>query len=253
MAPTIRKILRKNYEIKPFQADFKKHLKINALFNIFEELADTHSGMLGHGQDKAVSLGHTWLIHKVKLRFQDFPRLGHQIKVCTAPQGIAGLTTIRNFQVWNHHKNIIAEATSSWILVHQESKRPQRIHKVIDNIPQVELLHSILDFSKLSMPPTASTTQQRVISYSDLDSNNHVNNSRYIEWITDSFPVDFLAQHRIKEFQIEYQAEGKKDEIIEIRTYRKAVCEYIIEIYNLETRKTLCTAHILFEDFARHI
>ncbi|MBN2256145.1 MAG: hypothetical protein JW736_10585, partial [Deltaproteobacteria bacterium] len=46
------------------------------------------------------------------------------------------------------------------------------------------------------------------VSYRDLDMNEHVNNVRYIEWIIDSFPLEFLRNHTLKELEINYLAEA---------------------------------------------
>lgn len=241
-------VMENTFEIRPYQADFKKHLKVNALFNIFEEMAIQHSSSLGHGQEHALKQGISWLVRKVRVKMTKIPHLGQKITVNTAPQGNNYLSTVRDFQIRDMKQQILGEASSSWILVNIEKKMPQKIKDHIKDIPQNKILQSSLSFERLKFPAVSKATRHHVISYSDLDSNNHVNNSRYIEWVTDSFPVDFLSKHRISDLQIEYHCEGKKDQAIDITSYHVGYHHYLVSITDKKNGQKLCSASVKFEE-----
>jgi acyl-ACP thioesterase len=43
--------------------------------------------------------------------------------------------------------------------------------------------------------------------YSAVDIVGHVNNTRYVEWICDAFPLDMFKQHKLDWMQINYEHE----------------------------------------------
>ena len=51
------------------------------------------------------------------------------------------------------------------------------------------------------------TTSTYSVRYFDIDGNDHVNNSRYIEWMLDSLGAEFLTNHQIKSGNIKFEKE----------------------------------------------
>ena len=43
--------------------------------------------------------------------------------------------------------------------------------------------------------------------WSDLDPNDHVNNARYLQWLTDSFPIDRLLGQAVGSLSVAYHRE----------------------------------------------
>ena len=48
---------------------------------------------------------------------------------------------------------------------------------------------------------------ERTVLYSDIDINQHFNNSRYIEWVFDAMPIDFFKNHYFKEMSVIFKKE----------------------------------------------
>lgn len=53
------------------------------------------------------------------------------------------------------------------------------------------------------------------VRYFDLDANHHVNNARYFDWLLDPLGRDFLREHHIKKFNLQYLQEVRAGEIVE--------------------------------------
>ncbi|MRR32277.1 hypothetical protein EG834_18555, partial [bacterium] len=53
-------------------------------------------------------------------------------------------------------------------------------------------------------------------SYSSLDLLNHVNNSRYVEWICDALPTDLINQNEMDWMQINYDHETRPGEEVSV-------------------------------------
>ena len=61
--------------------------------------------------------------------------------------------------------------------------------------------HEIKDNLELSL------VMERTVLYSDIDINQHFNNSRYIEWVFDAMPIDFFKNHYFKEMSVIFKKE----------------------------------------------
>ena len=66
------------------------------------------------------------------------------------------------------------------------------------------------------LPKGLEQTQTRRVSYSDLDRNFHMNNTRYLEWAMDLLPSDFHRAHAMKEFVVCYLSEAREGEVLEL-------------------------------------
>jgi medium-chain acyl-[acyl-carrier-protein] hydrolase len=54
---------------------------------------------------------------------------------------------------------------------------------------------------------------------SDLDLNNHVNNTRYAQWILDAVPVQSLKTATLHEYEINFLAETKLEDSISLQHF----------------------------------
>ena len=60
------------------------------------------------------------------------------------------------------------------------------------------------------------------VKYSDLDINMHVNNARYLNWITDSYPMEFLRRNYPVEIEVNYLSETTPGDEYYVSTERKS-------------------------------
>ena len=56
--------------------------------------------------------------------------------------------------------------------------------------------------------------------YSDLDVNNHVNNSRYIDWFTDQIPLEIHQKGILSEISVSYSQEIRSGETVRLEFSR---------------------------------
>ena len=56
--------------------------------------------------------------------------------------------------------------------------------------------------------------------YSDLDINNHVNNSRYIDWFTDQIPLDVHSRGILSEISVGYSKEIRSGQSVKLEFSR---------------------------------
>ena len=58
---------------------------------------------------------------------------------------------------------------------------------------------------------------RRTVRYSDLDVNGHMNNCRYMDWVSDTLPGSFHGSHRVSEFTVNYLSEAREGEELRLQ------------------------------------
>jgi acyl-ACP thioesterase len=66
------------------------------------------------------------------------------------------------------------------------------------------------------IPKAMANAQQRTVTYSCLDRNGHMNNTRYLDWVEDLLPSQFHATRKPQEFVICYHAEAMEGQKISL-------------------------------------
>ena len=79
---------------------------------------------------------------------------------------------------------------------------------------------------------------------SDLDINLHVNNTRYVQWIFDSQPFDFLNSHEIAAAEINFAQEIGPDEHVIIQSEPVTANVFRYSISSETTGKEACRLQI---------
>lgn len=77
--------------------------------------------------------------------------------------------------------------------------------------------------------------------------NEHVNNVRYIEWIIDSFPLDFIRNRTLKELEINYLAEALYDNEIYIGREDKEGSLFLHSLMRPADNVEICRARTVWE------
>ena len=89
-----------------------------------------------------------------------------------------------------------------------KKRRITRPEKAGITIPQiVPYKYSIDTFHKIKEGLELSFIMERTVLYSDVDVNQHLNNSRYIEWAFDVLPFEFFENNYFKKISIIFKKE----------------------------------------------
>ena len=59
-------------------------------------------------------------------------------------------------------------------------------------------------------------TCQQTVTYSLLDQNGHMNNTRYMDWVDDLLPSGFHKNHKVQEFTLCYMNEAMEGDAIDL-------------------------------------
>ena len=215
------------FHVRAYEVDPRGRVAIQTLCNYFQEAAGNHAETYGVSVADLLDQGLTWVLARLHVQMDRYPRMGSTIRIETWPSGIEGLLATRDFrffEVQNDTVEEIGRGTSGWIVIDAAGKRPVRVPAVITEIQLPDLPPTIPNaFSKFDVPDYADHQCRYGVRYSDLDINQHVNNVRYAEWAVGSVPDDILHTHQIHRLELQFKAETTFGDAVVARATRQNV------------------------------
>jgi acyl-ACP thioesterase len=212
-------ILEESLHIHPIECDFNQEWKPAAVMQHLTEIAGTHAALLGVGFDLMLSHNLYWVHSRMKIKFLAFPRAGDHVIIRTWPKTIyRRLLYIRDFEVLSGDGKKLIAATSAWVIINATTRRMAPPKSVSLNLPAVED-HIGLDepLDRLDLAQGGEERLRVRAGYSTVDIVGHVNNTRYVEWICDAFPIEMFIQHKLDWIQINYEHEILAGEEVSVR------------------------------------
>ena len=206
----------KEYNLRTYECDKKGYLRIVTLFNILQDIADSHATDLGLGMEYCLEKGFAWVGANYHVKINRMPKTHEHIKILSWPSEQRKIGAIRDFAVYDSQDNMIISASSQWILIDFARKRPVALK---DNLPEYTIVneHSLVsDFEKLPEPERVDFEKTFSIRYDDIDINMHVNNSLYPLWASETLDYGFRDEHIPSEIEVSFKKEGHLGEDVNI-------------------------------------
>jgi acyl-ACP thioesterase len=201
---------KRSFRIGSFDSDINGKAKLTSICNYLQEIAGMHADALNWGINKLMEQNLSWVLSRLKLKVLKYPNWNDEIFVETWPTGIKGLFGNRDFKITDNSGSVIILASSSWLIIDLNTKRPIRPHSIIKN-DEFEQAEKVFDTSleKLKTKVDELPALNINVHFSDIDINKHVNNVKYIKWIIDSCSFEQLNSQLIDEFEINFLHEAK--------------------------------------------
>lgn len=203
-------IYEEMYPVFSFLLDPMKHLSIPAAFGMVGDAAGRDAGRRGWGYEALVARNQAWVLIRAKLIINRLPASGERIILRTWPKLIEGVVAYRDFQILDENRHILMAGSTAWTLMDLGSRKPVRLAGKEYHTGDLANFHAIVEKpAKISWPETLLTVKELKAEYGHLDMNNHVNNSRYIEWIMNEIPVETLLTRQLRDVEVNFLSEVK--------------------------------------------
>ena len=163
-------------------------LKLSSLFRFMQEMAAEHAAMHHFGFDDLSADNTYWVLSRVMTEMYALPSNGETILITTWPRGTEKFNALRDFRFMNEAGNEIGKATTTWLILDKVTHRPHRPVK-LESLPFPDVPDAFGENAgKVIVPEKMIFAFEQTARFSDLDVNNHVNNTRYIDWLMDAIP-----------------------------------------------------------------
>ena len=167
-----------------------------------------------------------------------------EIVIETWHRGTDRLFGLRDFRIMNGKQQTIGIASTSWLILDANSRRPLKVSEIFNfNLNVASVFSSNLQKIVISEQMDHWTTRR--VNYSDLDVVGHVNNVKYLEWCIDALENEVLMIHEIGEIEINYINEANAGEEIEILGSRESDGEIRFLARSADTLKEVFRARLI--------
>ena len=235
------------FSIRAFEVDANNRLKVNTFLDYFQDAASNDAERLGFGYTNFIPKGLIWVLSWAKFEFLSYPKFDDEVKIQTWGKKQHKLYSIRDYLMFNSKDEIICRGTSAWLLLDSKSFRPKILPQIFPEIKMHDSVDALTDLPQKIIP--SSNTEEiykTQIRYSDIDLNQHANNTKYVEFMLDCFDKEFHTENTIKALIVSFNAESKfGDEILLSRgTEKENPLTHFVEARYLNTEKIVFQASI---------
>lgn len=179
------------------EVDVHRHMTLTALLELLQDCCIFQSEHLGIGMDYLQERKRAWVLSSWQVILKRYPLLGEKITAYTWAYECKGFYGYRNFKVTDENGGVIAYANSIWIFMDTERMRPARIPQ---ELAAVYSMDEPLDMEKagrkLSIEGDFKKEAPIPVQKFHIDTNQHVNNSKYVliaqEYLPESFKIGEL-------------------------------------------------------------
>lgn len=232
-------LYKKAFTVEMRDVDFTGTLRLSSLFTYFQEAANQHSEDLGIGFETIMEkFGVIWALIRIRVEILRYPVFNEEIVVETWPQEPKNLQFIRDFLARDQKGHIIARAVSIWAILDAQTRKLQRSKLIAANYPSSFKEERALEckLGKLKPFGPLEMAYERFIGYSDIDFNEHLNNTKYVDLIMDCFSLESHKSHYVRSIEFNYVHEALPGDTIVLYKDLNAADENLIYIEGINEK-----------------
>ncbi|MCR4821976.1 MAG: acyl-[acyl-carrier-protein] thioesterase [Treponema sp.] len=204
------------HKVQFSQSAANKKISFYEILKVTSDMAVEDYAQRNMDRDTLTANGYACLVSRVAFRFHRMPKENENYVFTTYEEKAEALQLVRAYEFTSPDGQPLITGLSSWLLVDPEAHRIIPTKKFTLRPPiESQKEHDCLKYGKIQIPEDLEKWDERIIKYSDIDGNNHVNNARYGAYVADSIP-ESLRDMAFTDFRLNYAKEAKLGQKLEI-------------------------------------
>ena len=209
-------IYQQDFEITSLYADCYGRMLPSKILYIMQEVAGLHFSKLAMDYEALAQRGMFWAVTRHKVQITRLPVRGETIHIETWPMPTTRVAYPRSMVAYDAQGNEVFRSISLWVLMDLNTRNMILPGK--SGISVVGTLRGNELATPMGLPSKLlASHRERMVCFTDLDRNGHMNNTKYMDWIDDLLPSEFHAQHTVREFTVCYLSEAREGQQLELR------------------------------------
>lgn len=192
--------------LQSYQCDRYGNMRPLILMNELQGAGDKHIESLGVGYRYCGAHGVAWVVTHYLVDILEMPTAREEIELFTWSYFADDLRAVREFEIRGTDGRLLVRATSQWVLLNMESRRPMRLSEYMPEFSHVVRRAWDKTFDKFSdFIPTKTHVMK--CRFDDIDVNQHINNAVYAVWATESVGYEFRDAHKLRSIELNFKKE----------------------------------------------
>lgn len=203
------------YKLSTAHCDLNRRLRLSELFTWFQEAAARQTAEMGLGPEATLTKGLLWIVTQWRVEISRLPEYGERVRLETWPGRILHIFFTRFYRLTDSEGRVLVQASALWALMDDKSRRivpPAELGVVFEPV-------ALEGQCPIPRPPKAipaSEEKRFSVTFSVLDINGHMNNTRYFDLAQDAlYEVKKAAPPRL--ILCEYNGEAKLGDEISVK------------------------------------
>ena len=204
-------IWKRKYILRTSDFDKFNRIKPSAVLELFQDAAGLHAEELGVGFDGMSGSSQLWVLTRTKFRIVAEAKNHQTVIVKTWPLKPGRLIHRRECCIEDECGTPLIVGSSEWVVIDSESRRPISAPELYSL--GEDFCTDIMCEEKLAKVPGFEETESAYIvnaGFSEIDTNNHVNNTKYLVWAVDCVEDEIYDNYDIYDIKVTYRKEAKR-------------------------------------------
>lgn len=224
----------KDYEIHYQDVDYALKCKMSSIMNFLCDIGNAQSEEVGDTIEHLIENKQAWVFYKYDIKINKYPKYRDIITIETQSVGFKKFYAYRGYTIKSQEGEILGEALALFFFISMERRRPARIpEEKYELYGEDKNKPHDVDMEDVMKVENIANEKQFQIRYSDIDSNGHVNNVKYLELALEAVPAEIITNYELKRVKIVFEKETKYGDVVTILTDVKEESEDEIKTVHL--------------------
>ncbi len=212
----MKNYFEKQFELRYFEMNKFQEASPTTMLTLLEETAADHCHAIGNSLFDLLNRNIGWVLVSGTMQIDRYPKYKENIKIRTWLSEFTTIKGIRENIIYDEKNHIIGRSKGMWLYFDIQKRRPVPIDKVFIDKWGIDKEQSMEYNLKQKISPieiSENHLEYKVNNF-DIDSNQHVNNIRYLQWAMDTMPQHFLDMYTLSGIDGSFLSEAKYGDII---------------------------------------
>lgn len=219
------RIFETKHEILDFEGDMSGKLMLPNILSLAIMGSTKQSLVYEVGPEYTHAMGLGWIVLQHEITIIRRPLVGEIITIQTHGKEFNKYFAKRDYTFLDENNNKIIQIDSMYAMLDMEKRKMAKIPDAVvqayqpESVKRVPHLPNPLQFTD---DEVAEISCQYHVRFSDIDSNQHVNNAKYLDWAQDPLGRDFLLTHEPQLVNIKFEHEVLLGETVESKIIQQS-------------------------------
>lgn len=206
----------KQFELRYFEMNNFGEASSATILTLLEETAADHCYSIDHSLYSLEAQNIGWVLFSGMMTMYRYPAYKEKIIIRTWLSEYSMVRGIRENIIYDEKMNIIGKARGLWVFFDIQKRRPIQIFDSIKErwsvCKEQSINHNIS--IKIKSIDSAEHIKEFKVKRFDVDSNLHVNNIRYLQWLVESIPDQIIDNYYLHSIDGRFISEARYGDII---------------------------------------
>lgn len=207
-------VYSRTFKIEPNMVDCFFRARPSTLLYLAQEVAGDHCKLLGaesYLKEKELF----WVVLRYRVQVTRLPKMGETVTVTTWPMPTTRTAFPRSTAAYDAEGKELFRTVGLWVLLDKNTRNmvlPAKSGLILNG---TDCEGQLMPPASL-LPVVGENSVRRTVTFSELDQNGHMNNTRYMNWVDDLLPAVFHRDHSVSELTLCYLNEAREGDTLQL-------------------------------------